>query len=103
MKDIETELYIYGKRATYETIKDIVEQLEAYRKLGTPEELAELKAENERLKKRLENTVVLPCLINVSSKYAVIVDRDKNGQLYKTHSYPKQAAEARLKELQEVK
>lgn len=111
-------------------LKDIVSktvELTAYRRLGTPEEIKAMQAEfnsqhelldqyelgctdlvvvekNKQiaeLTNRLENAVLLPCLINVSSEYAVIVDRDKNGQLYKTHTYPKQAAEVRLKELEE--
>lgn len=47
--------------------------------------------------------VELPFLIKVSSKYAVIVDRDKDGRLHKTHTYNIAEAEAYLIELQEGK
>lgn len=54
---------------------------------------------------KIENgtLIELPFLIKVSSKYAVIVDRDKDGRLHKTHTYNIAEAEVRLKELQDGK
>lgn len=52
--------------------------------------------------KIMDGTLIeLPFLIKVSSKYAVIVDRDKDGRLHKTHTYNIAEAESKLKELQE--
>ena len=53
--------------------------------------------------KIMDGTLIeLPFLIKVSSKYAVIVDRDKDGRLHKTHTYNIAEAESKLKELQET-
>lgn len=49
------------------------------------------------------DAVELPFLIHVSSKYAVIIFRDKYGKISKTHTFETAEAEARLKKLKEQK
>ena len=47
-------------------------------------------------------SVELPCVVNtLSPKYKVIVFRGKDGELYKTRTYPTAEIETRLKEIRE--
>lgn len=112
--------------ALYEASDEMGSELEAYRKLGTPEEIT----------KRLENAVELPCKVgdtvyevnqsrNIISKYQIIsihftkfnvnyswelkegIYTNLNGfndyAIGKTVFLTKEAAESRLKELEDTK
>lgn len=91
----------YSKELLTKCYWEIYDRLCEYENIGlSPEEIDTLKSENARLAEELKQSAKLPCMIKVSSKYAVVIDRDASGNLYKTHSMDIASAKTRLKELE---
>lgn len=81
---------------------DLTYNLAEYEELGTPDDFRELKNKSKQeLKQKLENNIILPCIINRPPFWYVLSDKSVGEiELYKYMS--KELAQQKFKELEEL-